>query len=151
MKPEMGKNGLVVCTSGGFDPVHIGHISLFNAAKQLAGEGGKHIVILNGDGWLRRKKGKAFMPAEERREILRNLASVDDVIIWDDGRDDVSLALEKIKPDIFANGGDRIHENTPEVAVCKKFGIKMEFNIGGEKMRSSSELLRRYGENDSLA
>ena len=90
------------------------------------------------------------MPAEERREILRNLASVDDVIIWDDGRDDVSLALEKIKPDIFANGGDRIHENTPEVAVCKKFGIQMEFNIGGEKMRSSSELLKRYGERDSL-
>lgn len=142
---------VVVCTSGGFDPIHVGHITLFNAAKRLAGENGKHVVILNGDGWLTRKKGKVFMPAEERREILLNLASVDDVVIWDDGRDDVSLALEKIKPDIFANGGDRVEENTPEVAVCVKHGIRMEFNVGGEKIRSSSELLKRYGERDSLA
>ena len=139
--PKKKKKEIVVCTSGGFDPVHPGHINMFNAAKKL---GDKHVVILNGDGWLMRKKGKFFMSAQDRREVLLNLRSVDDSVIWDDGRDDVSAALASIRPHIFANGGDRTDKNTPEKKVCRKLGIKMVFNVGGKKIRSSSELLGRY-------
>lgn len=138
------KQEIVVCTSGGFDPVHPGHINMFNAAKKL---GDKHVVILNGDDWLTRKKGKFFMTADDRREVLLNLKSVDDVVIWDDGRDDVSAALKSIRPHIFANGGDRTGKNTPEKEMCKKLGIKMVFNVGGAKVRSSSELLIEYHRN----
>jgi len=132
---------IIVCTSGGFDPIHPGHIRMFNAAKKL---GDKHVVILNGDSWLLRKKGKCFMTVADRREVLFNLKSVDDVVILDDGRDDVSAALESIRPHIFANGGDRTNKNTPEKEICRKLGIKMMFNVGGKKIRSSSELLNKY-------
>ena len=141
MTKKAHKKEIIVCTSGGFDPVHPGHIRMFNSAKKL---GDKHVVVLNGDDWLTRKKGKFFMAAADRREFLLNLKNVDDVIVWDDGRDDVSAALAAIRPHIFANGGDRTSKNTPEKETCRRLGIKMIFNVGGRKIRSSSELLRKF-------
>jgi len=137
----------VVAVSGGFDPLHVGHIRMFEEAKKL---GDKLVVIVNGDFWLERKKGKAFMPLADRMEIIRNLKMVDYVIGWDDGTENVCGALEIIKPDIFANGGDRkCEKDIPEAKICKKLGIKMAFNVGGKKLRSSSELLRNYENNNN--
>ena len=129
--------------SGGFDPVHIGHLDMFQIAKHI---GDKLIVVVNGDQWLIRKKGKIFMPLSDRMEIIRNIKCVDYVIGWDDGTDNVCGALEIIRPNVFVNGGDRTRENIPEVATCKKLGIDMVFGAG-KKIRSSSELLRNYDKN----
>ena len=133
----------IVAVSGGFDPVHIGHVRMFQGAKKL---GDRLIVIVNCDEWLMRKKGKIFMNQDDRAEIIKAFAFVDDVYILESGRDDVGEALEKIKPHIFANGGDRKEEkDIPEADICRKLGIKTVFNVGmGGKIRSSSELLRAY-------
>ena len=137
------KNNKIIAVSGGFDPLHIGHIELFREAKQL---GNKLIVIVNGDQWLIRKKGKFLMVLSDRMEIIRNLKMVDYVIGWDDGTENVCGALEAIRPDVFVNGGDRTRKNIPEVAVCKKLGIEMIFEVG-KKIRSSSDLLNNYERN----
>ena len=85
------------------------------------------------------------MPAQDRAEIISALAGVDAVVIWDDGKDDVSAALEYIQPDIFAKGGDRNSlAKIPEAAVCKRIGCKIIFNVGGGKIESSSWLLERF-------
>jgi len=132
------KKPIIVVVSGGFDPVHVGHVRMFEAAKKL---GDKLIVVLNGDSWLKRKKGFVFMPAKERAEVIRGLAPVDDVYIHNSKTSHVSGALEKIRPDIFANGGDRKNEaDIPEALVCRKHNIKMIFNVGGGKEQSSSAL-----------
>lgn len=137
----------VIAVSGGFDPVHIGHLRMFKAAKELVGEKGKLIVILNGDTWLKRKKGYCFMPAEQRKELIEAIEYVDEVRICDhDTRDDIAWALEEIKPDFFANGGDRKVGSTPEVGVCTDIGIEMVFGVGGEKAESSSALAQRAWE-----
>jgi D-beta-D-heptose 7-phosphate kinase/D-beta-D-heptose 1-phosphate adenosyltransferase len=138
--------GKVVVVSGGFDPVHIGHVRMFEEAKALVGTEGRLVVVLNCDAWLVRKKGKAFMQQDDRAEIIRAFACVDDVYILESDRNDVGEALEHIKPHIFANGGDRRNtQDIPEAVVCEKHGIEMVFNIGeGGKIRSSSELLRNY-------
>ncbi len=142
-RPERGR---IVAVSGGFDPVHIGHVRMFREAKKLAGTDGKLVVILNSDAWLERKKGKGFMLQDDRKEIVMAFGCVDEVYIHESERNDVSEALEIIKPHIFANGGDRREEaDIPEAEVCKRNGIEMLFNIGGGKVRSSSELLSRYG------
>lgn len=133
---------IVVTVSGGFDPVHIGHVRLLKAAKNL---GSKLVVILNGDSWLRRKKGKAFMPAEERKEIIKEFYCVDYVYIYNSDKDDVVGALKRLKPDVFANGGDRKAGNIPEYEFCRENNIQMMFNVGGKKIRSSSKLLKNYG------
>ncbi len=135
----------IVAVSGGFDPVHVGHIRLFKEAKKL---GDKLTVILNNDNWLKKKKGRVFMPQEERKEIIEALGCVDDVIITAHGKnsEDMSVCgeLKEIKPDIFANGGDRKEDNIPEVELCKQLDIEMAWNVGSEKIRSSSELLKKY-------
>ncbi len=143
-----------VMVSGGFDPVHIGHIRLFKDAKKL---GDKLIVVLNNDYWLEAKKGKKFMVGVERKEIIEALGCVDEVILSLHPKNpkDMSVYKEllKVKPHIFANGGDRDEKNAndpksslyKEMQVCKKFGIKMVYNVGkGGKVRSSSELLKNY-------
>jgi len=140
------KKEKVVMVSGGFDPIHIGHVRLFQQAKDL---GDKLIVVINNDNWLRKKKGKAFMPEKERKEIIEALECVDQVIISFHKKDtkDISVCKEiiKIKPHIFANGGDRFADNIPEFKLCNNLGIKMVFNVGkGGKIRSSSELLKKY-------
>lgn len=139
------KKKIIVCTSGGFDPVHIGHVRMFQYAKSL---GDVHVVILNNDNWLRKKKGYAFMPERDRKEILESLKWVDKVVLTDHRRDpqDMSVCsvLAKIRPDIFANGGDRTYKNTPEKELCRRFGVRMVYNAGGRKVRSSSEMLRQH-------
>lgn len=133
----------IIAVSGGFDPLHIGHVRLFEAAKKL---GDKLIVIINNDNWIKLKKGRAFMPDKERCELIKALGVVDDVYLTkhEEGTTDMSVceALREIKPDIFANGGDRKEDNIPEVVVCKEIGCEMMFNVGeGGKVQSSSWLI----------
>jgi len=140
------KKKVVVAVSGGFDPIHIGHIRMFRRAKTL---GDKLVVILNNDNWLRQKKENIFMPETERKEILEALRGVDRVVLTKHkpNSSDMSVCAElmEIKPDIFANGGDRKLGNIPEVPVCKAIGCKMVFNAGaGGKVQSSSWLLGDY-------
>ena len=132
--------------SGGFDPLHSGHISYINSAKKF---GDYLIIALNSDEWLRQKKGKEFMPFEERKSILKNIKNVDEVISFeDDELGSCIRALEKIKskfPDdeiIFCNGGDRGKENIPEMSVD---GITFLFSVGGDdKKNSSSWILKDW-------
>jgi cytidyltransferase-like protein len=136
----------VVAVSGGFDPIHIGHIRMFERARAL---GDELVVILNNDNWLRKKKRHIFMPEEERREVIESLRVVDRVVLTKHGPEpedmSVSRDLEELRPNIFANGGDRKHDNIPEVAVCDRIGCEMIFNIGdGGKVQSSSWLLEKY-------
>lgn len=138
------KKKIVVAVSGGFDPIHAGHVRYFHDAKKL---GDVLLVILNNDNWLYKKKGYIFMNERERKEIIKSIKYVDQVVITNhppDPKDmSVTKELRELKPDIFANGGDRIKKNTPEVALCAKLGIKMAFNVGhGGKIQSSSELVR---------
>lgn len=136
------KKPIIVAVSGGYDPIHFGHVRLFRAARKL---GDKLVVIINNDNWLKKKKGRVFMPQAERKEITEEFACVDQVVISQHPKDpkDMSVCkeLELIRPDIFANGGDRTLKNIPEVATCKKIGCKMVFNVGGRKVQSSSWLL----------
>lgn len=135
---------VIVAVSGGFDPIHVGHLSYFNEAKKL---GDRLVVILNNDNWLRAKKGYAFMPETERQIILENIEAVDLVIVThhkpNDTDKSVCTELRNLRPDIFANGGDRFADNVPEKALCEELGIKMVFNVGGEKIQSSSELVKK--------
>lgn len=144
---------VVVAVSGGFDPIHIGHVRMFDRARAM---GDELVVILNNDNWLRKKKGFSFMPEAERKEVIEALRSVDRVVITghkpDDPDTSVSRELRAIKPDIFANGGDRKLDNIPEVAVCDAIGCTMVFNIGkGGKIQSSSWLLAKHFERKKAA
>ena len=129
----------VIVVSGGFDPLHSGHISYFKDASE---HGDRLIVALNSDDWLKRKKGKYFMPFVERKSIIENLRNVDEVIDFEDDEIGSSInALEKVKelyPEdeiYFANGGDRDKENIPEMSVN---GISFLFSVGGEDKKNSS-------------
>lgn len=137
--------------TGGFDPLHRGHIAYFKAAREL---GDALIVGVNSDEWLDRKKGKRFMDLEDRLAIVDALKSVDGVITFDDAD---NTAIEAIKtcladfPDaviIFANGGDRTLDNIPEMVVESE-RLHFVFGVGGEdKKNSSSWILNRYKENN---
>ncbi len=127
--------------------MHVGHFRCMQAAKKL---GDYLIVIVNGDSWLMRKKGRVFMSAEERAEIIKGFSCVDEVYILNSKKDDVCEALERFKPDIFAKGGDRTAKNIPERAFCKKLGIKVVYRVGGGKIRSSSELLEKYWKQENF-
>ena len=132
--------------SGGFDPIHSGHINYIKAAIEI---GDYLIVALNSDDWLRNKKGKEFMPFNERKNILENIVGVDEVISFnDDENGSCSNALESIKkkyPEskiIFCNGGDRGEGNIPEMSVKN---ISFEFSVGGDdKKNSSSWILKNW-------
>lgn len=130
-------NEKIVCISGGMDPIHVGHVRMILEASKF----GDVVVILNSDQWLLRKKGFKFMSWEERAEILRAIRGVVDVVRVNDEDGTVCEALRRIKPDYFANGGDRKNENTPEVSLCLELDIKMLWCVGGEKIQSSSELV----------
>jgi len=130
--------------SGGFDPPHIGHIRMFKEASKW----GKVIVALNSDEWLMRKKGYVFMTLKERLEIITEFASVDYVMSFDDTDDTACDAIVSMKPDAFANGGDRKKDNTPEMEMCDELGIQMLWGIGGkDKPQSSSWLVDKLREN----
>ncbi|OHA17178.1 MAG: hypothetical protein A3G52_01620 [Candidatus Taylorbacteria bacterium RIFCSPLOWO2_12_FULL_43_20] len=136
----------IVCVSGGFDPLHAGHIRLIKEARRL---GNALVVILNNDNWLLQKKKFVFMKEKERKEVLEALRNVDRVVISSHkkgtGDTSVSAELKRIKPSVFANGGDRKSEkDIPEAAICRKLRIKMVFNIGkGGKIQSSSSLAKK--------
>jgi len=147
---KKAKKPVVVATCGGFDPLHAGHVRLFKEAKKL---GDKLVIILNGDDWLKRKKGFIFMNEEERKEILLALEPVDDVVIHDAGVVHVAGALLDLKPDILAKGGDRNQSEVPippeEVAACEEIGCEIVYNVGGSKIQSSSWLIGKAKEADN--
>jgi len=136
----------IVIVSGGFDPIHSGHISYLKEAKSY---GDRLIVALNSDAWLKKKKGKSFMPFLERKEVIENIKFVDQVVDFED--DDFGSAInaiEKIKLEypnekiLFANGGDRDKSNIPEMSVN---GVDFIFEIGGKnKKNSSSWILKNW-------
>lgn len=155
-KITSAEGGTTVAVSGGFDPIHIGHVEMIREAKEL---GDKLIVIINNDNWLKKKKGFVFMDEKERRAILEAIRYVDEVVITDHPENpsnademSVSATLEKIRPNIFANGGDRDEKNASDpnsslyydIKTCERLGIKMVFNVGKSgKIQSSSELVKR--------
>jgi len=125
--------------SGGFDPVHAGHIRMIRAAAEY----GDVIVIANSDDWLFRKKGFVFMEYARRVEILNAIKGVVLVDSVDDTDGTVCKAIKRIKPTYFANGGDRGRSNTPEQSVCEQLGVELLWGIGGEeKLQSSSSLTK---------
>lgn len=152
--PSEKKKTVVVAVSGGFDPIHIGHVRMFERARAL---GDELVVILNNDNWLRKKKNHVFMPQEERKEIIEALRPVDRVVITGhppDPKDmSVSHELRELRPDIFANGGDRNEKDAAnpasslykDIKTCEELKIGMVFGVGhGGKVQSSSWLLEGY-------
>ena len=163
IKRKWHKN--IVILSGGFDPVHIGHVRMFREASQL----GHYVIVgLNSDDWLTRKKGKSFMPWEERKEVLESMRYINQVLPFDDSDDTASDIIKKVANHYwdntefwewddaetdaagffnyysiyFANGGDRKVDNVPEVEVCKDVGVEMLWGVGGGKIQSSSDLIK---------
>jgi D-beta-D-heptose 7-phosphate kinase/D-beta-D-heptose 1-phosphate adenosyltransferase len=142
--------GKVVLVTGGFDPIHSGHIAYFKAAREL----GDHLVVgLNSDDWLTRKKGRPFMPIEERIAIVKELECVDEVITFDDSDDTACAAIFYVLSTkgtswdvVFANGGDRTKENIPEMDIFgDRKDVNFAFGVGGEdKKNSSSWILKKW-------
>ena len=139
----------IVLITGGFDPLHSGHIAYINAAREL---GDSLIVGINSDEWLRRKKGQAFMPWEERATIIAALHNVDRVINFDDSDNSAKDAIRKVRTIhptaqiIFANGGDRTKENIPEMDLLEEM-LHLDFVFavgGGDKKNSSSWILQEW-------
>lgn len=132
--------------SGGFDPLHEGHVAMVLDARQY----GDVVILLNSDDWLTRKKGKPFMSWESRAAVMDALKGVVAVMPVDDHDGTVCtglFALARDNPDAritFCNGGDRTGENTPEVNVCLTLGIETVWNVGGGKQSSSSDLLAAW-------
>lgn len=145
----MSKNTLVIL-SGGFDPVHLGHVAMMREAAVF----GDIIICLNSDEWLTRKKGKPFMTWEDRAAVMGNMKNVIDVVRFDDDNgtaiNGIIDAYEKYKSfyDIisFGNGGDRKNNTTPtdEQLICDKLGISLLWNLGGDKIQSSSRILDEW-------
>jgi cytidyltransferase-like protein len=139
----------IVLITGGFDPLHSGHIAYINAAREL---GDSLIVGVNSDEWLCRKKGQAFMPWEERATIIAALHNVDRVINFDDSDNSAKDAIRKVRAInpaaqiIFANGGDRTKENIPEMDLLQELlHLDFVFGVGGEdKKNSSSWILQEW-------
>src|SRR3990167_3977399 len=118
------KKKIIVATSGGFDPIHVGHLRLLKEAKAL---GDKLVVILNNDNWLRKKKGYSFMPQEERAAILLAIRYVDRVVITGHKK----------------NAKNRSSSLNADQLMCQRLGIRMVFNVGGNKAQSSSWLVEK--------
>jgi len=125
-----------VAVSGYFDPIHVGHLEYLKLAKKL---GDKLVVIVNNNHQCILKKGKPFMDEADRVEIVKALEIVDEVFLSIDQDKSVCASLEEVKPNIFANGGDRHTSEVPETAVCKTNNIRIVDGLGG-KIRSSSDL-----------
>ena len=141
----------IVIATGGFDPIHSGHINYLNEAKKL---GNILIVGLNSDGWLARKKGKHFMNWDERAIIVSNLKSVDYVIPFEDFDGTAKDAIRNVRKQyptdhiIFVNGGDRTKENIPEMDI-EDDNIDFIFSVGGDFKQNSSSWILKSWENQS--
>ncbi|MDR1561335.1 MAG: adenylyltransferase/cytidyltransferase family protein [Holosporaceae bacterium] len=134
--------------SGGFDPIHEGHIEMI---RDAGAKSDGVILLLNSDEWLRRKKGKNFMNYRSREIICSNIKGVIDVLAFEDfdnsACDGIRRARDKYPNDllVFANGGDRTKENIPEESICEALGVELEFGVGGNlKANSSSWILKRW-------
>ena len=137
----------IVLITGGFDPLHSGHIAYFHAAKKL---GDILVVGVNSDAWLTRKKGSPFMPYKERASIIRNIVGVDFVIDFNDDDGSAKNAIQMVRSSypqdkiIFANGGDRTNTNIPEMSAVDN-NLEFVFGVGGEdKKNSSSWILQEW-------
>jgi len=134
----------LVATSGGFDPIHPGHTSCLIESKKYASE---LVVIVNGDWFLRNKKGKSFQNLDTRCQIVDAIEGVDYVIPYEvEGDTTVCEALRVIQPDVFTKGGDRVKGSVPEVKVCEELGIPIKYNVGLAKDWSSSDSLQEWCE-----
>lgn len=144
-KKSSSKKKKVVMVSGAFDPVHIGHVRMFNEAKKL---GDELVILLNNDNWCRLKKGYSFMPEHERKEIIEAFEAVDRVILSHHPKNtkDISVIedIKLIRPHVFAKGGDRHVDNIPETPICEEIGCMVVNDVGfGGKVQSSSWLVER--------
>ena len=142
LRPKLGR---IVATSGGFDPIHPGHISCIIQSKKF---GDTLVVIVNGDAFLTAKKGRPFQNLETRSLIVSGISGVDYVVPFEIEIDQtVNRALEIIRPHVFTKGGDRVDEaSLPEWETCEKYNIKIEFNVGEDKKWSSSWFLKDWSE-----
>ena len=125
-----------VAISGYFDPIHVGHLEYIELSKRM---GDYLVVIVNNNHQCKLKKGKHFMDERDRIKIVESIKDVDEVFLSIDSDKTVCKSLEKIKPDIFTNGGDRHNKEIPEYIVCKKYGIELLDGMG-KKIRSSSDI-----------
>ena len=138
----------IIILSGGFDPIHKGHVRMFKAAKEY----GRVVVGANSDDWLIRKKGKFFMPFNERKEILESIKYIDSVLDFNDADNTACQLIKDVKSkykdeDVqiyFGNGGDRTNQTTPEMEYCKNNNIGLIWDLGGGKIQSSSDLLKSW-------
>jgi len=137
----------MIILSGGFDPIHKGHVRMFKEASL----NGMVVAGLNSDQWLIRKKGKFFMPFVERKEILESIRFIDLVKSFDDSDDTACSLIDKINNEysdnyniFFGNGGDRTNQTTPEIKFCNDNNIDLIWGLGGGKIQSSSELLKNW-------
>lgn len=140
------ESGTISVVSGGFDPIHVGHIRYIKAASLL----GRVVVLLNSDPWLIRKKTRFLMDWHARKEILEAMSAVQEVraVEDDDGTVIAGLVqlLSQVSGDrlIFCNGGDRSAQNTPEALFCEAHGIRLVYGVGGDKVQSSSAILQGW-------
>ena len=138
----------IIILSGGFDPIHKGHVRMFKAAQEY----GDVVVGANSDDWLIRKKGKFFMPLNERKEILESIKYIDSVLDFNDADNTACQLIKDVKSKYkdeniqiyFGNGGDRTNQTTPEMEYCKKNNIGLIWDLGGGKIQSSSDLLKSW-------
>jgi len=149
LRPELGK---IVATSGGFDPIHPGHISCIIESKKY---GDTLVVIVNGDAFLTAKKGRPFQNLETRSLIVSGIAGVDYVVPFEIKNDQtVGKALEAIRPDVFTKGGDRSSKSKlpeSESAACRKHNIKIVYGVGEDKQWSSSWFLKDWDDANGKA
>jgi D-beta-D-heptose 7-phosphate kinase/D-beta-D-heptose 1-phosphate adenosyltransferase len=138
----------VVMISGGFDPLHIGHLKYIIEASDINDGNVILVVVVNGDGFLKRKKHYNFMPEHERAEIVDHIRGVDYTVVWDDDTQFVDGALRLVQPHVFAKGGDRSDTGSMpdvEILVCEEMDIELRFGVGGtQKLNSSSELVENF-------
>ncbi|MEX1024659.1 MAG: adenylyltransferase/cytidyltransferase family protein [Planctomycetota bacterium] len=138
--------GVVVATSGGYDPIHPGHITCLVESRQL---GDTLVAIVNGDSFLRTKKGRPFQDLETRANVVAGIRGVDFVVMFEqEGDTTVAEALRVVRPKYFTKGGDRVKGKTmpeSEEAVCREFDIELVDGVGRDKAWSSSDFLAEWG------